>query len=140
MDDHTFSPARKYAKSRRDLPYGPGPPDGQKGERCDRCLWQRKGAERVAAVGKKQACFDRRSFCRAPQQDSGTNRYSNRLMWRFPLWNPFAPRLNRRAWVLSYRHKKVPPTAGIPHISLEKREYYCNKYPLVLLFAILNSK
>ena len=23
------------------------------GERCDRCLWQKKGAERVAAIGER---------------------------------------------------------------------------------------
>ena len=25
------------------------------GERCDRCLWQKKGAERVAAVGERRS-------------------------------------------------------------------------------------
>ncbi len=25
------------------------------GERCDRCLWQEKGAERVAAVGERRS-------------------------------------------------------------------------------------
>ena len=38
------------------------------GERCERCRGQRKRVERVAAVGKKRACFVRRCFCRAPQQ------------------------------------------------------------------------
>lgn len=26
------------------------------GERCDRCLWQKKGAERVAAIGERGRC------------------------------------------------------------------------------------
>lgn len=39
------------------------------GERWERCQWQEERPERVAAVGKEQACFDRRSFCRAPQQE-----------------------------------------------------------------------
>jgi len=38
------------------------------GERADRRRGRRKGGERVAAVGKKQARFAGRSFCRAPQQ------------------------------------------------------------------------
>ncbi len=40
------------------------------GERTERRRWRNKRSERVAAVGRKQACFDRRSFCRAPQQDT----------------------------------------------------------------------
>lgn len=39
------------------------------GERCERCRWRIKGAERVAVVGKKRASFVMRSFCRVPQQD-----------------------------------------------------------------------
>ena len=38
------------------------------GERGERRRWRNKRPERVAAVGKKQACCGRRSFCRAPQQ------------------------------------------------------------------------
>ena len=41
------------------------------GERGKRRLWRMKRPERVAAVGKKQACFDKRCFCRAPQQETG---------------------------------------------------------------------
>jgi len=40
------------------------------GERTEHRRGRIKRGERVAAVGKKQACFDRRSFCRAPQQDT----------------------------------------------------------------------
>ncbi len=40
------------------------------GERTERRRGRMKRGERVAAVSKKQACFDRRSFCRAPQQDT----------------------------------------------------------------------
>ena len=43
-------------------------PGGVWGERPDRRRWRSKEGERVAAVGKKQACFVKRSFCRAPQQ------------------------------------------------------------------------
>ena len=39
------------------------------GERPDRRRWWNKGGERVAAVGKTRACFDRRSGCRVPQQE-----------------------------------------------------------------------
>jgi hypothetical protein len=75
------------------------------------------------------------------KRGSGTNSTCNQDRWRFPLWNPFAPRLNRRAWgfpkgngvasgssgrplwpvlwVLSYRHKKVPLPAGIPYLVQE---------------------
>ena len=38
------------------------------GERADCRRWREEGDERVAAVGKKRGCFNRRSFCRAPQQ------------------------------------------------------------------------
>jgi len=38
------------------------------GERADRRRGRGEGGERVAAVGKKQARFAGRSFCRAPQQ------------------------------------------------------------------------
>ena len=38
------------------------------GERSERRRWREERGERVAAVGKKRACFDRRSFCRVPQQ------------------------------------------------------------------------
>jgi len=44
------------------------------GERADCRLWREKGGERVAAVGKMQACFVRRSNCRAPQQDDEPER------------------------------------------------------------------
>ena len=40
-----------------------------RGERSDRRQWRKKEGERVAAVGKRRACFDRRSLCRAPQQE-----------------------------------------------------------------------
>ena len=40
------------------------------GERCERCRWQMKRAERVAVVGTPQACNCRRRGCRVPQQDS----------------------------------------------------------------------
>ena len=39
------------------------------GERWERRRWREKRPERVAAVGKTRDCFDRRSGCRAPQQD-----------------------------------------------------------------------
>ena len=41
------------------------------GERWERRRWRKKRPERVAAVGKKRACFVRRRFCRAPQQERG---------------------------------------------------------------------
>lgn len=43
--------------------------DSCDGERPDRRRGRIEGRERVAAVGKEQACFDGRSSCRAPQQD-----------------------------------------------------------------------
>ena len=51
-----------------------GPPLGE-GERADCRLWREKGGERVAAVGEKRACFVRRSFCRAPQQERHTGHW-----------------------------------------------------------------
>ena len=42
------------------------------GERGERRLWRIQRAERVAAVGKMQAWFTRRSICRAPQQETAT--------------------------------------------------------------------
>ena len=39
------------------------------GERRKRRRWRNKRPERVAAVGRKQGCFVRRSFCRTPQQE-----------------------------------------------------------------------
>ena len=47
------------------------------GERSERRRWREERAERVAAVGRKQVCFVRRSFRRAPQQDSLFKRESN---------------------------------------------------------------
>ena len=41
------------------------------GERWERRQWRIQRPERVAAVGKKRACFARRSFCRVPQQETG---------------------------------------------------------------------
>ena len=50
------------------------------GERCDRCLWQKKGAERVAAVDRCQGAPStqadvghRNRHC----QKSGCSRYNN---------------------------------------------------------------
>ena len=40
------------------------------GERPERRRGREERGERVAAVGKTQACFVRRSGCRVPQQDS----------------------------------------------------------------------
>ena len=39
------------------------------GKRSERRRWREERAERVAAVGEAQACFVRRSGCRAPQQE-----------------------------------------------------------------------
>ena len=41
---------------------------GGLGERRERRRGREERPERVAAVGRKRACFDRRSFCRGPQQ------------------------------------------------------------------------
>ena len=41
-----------------------------KGERGERRRWRIQRPERVAAVGEAQACFVRRSGCRAPQQET----------------------------------------------------------------------
>ena len=45
------------------------------GERGEHRLWRIKRAKRVAAVGMMQACFVRRSICRAPQQEAGVPHY-----------------------------------------------------------------
>ena len=57
-----------------------------KGERADRRQWRRKGGERVAAVGRIQACFVRRSFCRAPQQESNAAVGCLKKRVCFPFW------------------------------------------------------
>ena len=44
-----------------------------KGERAERCRWQIKRGERVAAVGKAQARTVGRSDCRVPQQGKSNN-------------------------------------------------------------------
>ena len=46
----------------------PDPSHDQRGERCDRCLWQIKGAERVAVVGEGQR-RNAEDIRRAPQQE-----------------------------------------------------------------------
>ena len=55
------------------------------GERPDRRRGRRKGGERVAAVGKTQACFARRSGCRAPQQETTTDSYDAIVCGHCPL-------------------------------------------------------
>ena len=40
------------------------------GERAERRRGREERGEGVAAVGKERACFDRRSYCREPQQDT----------------------------------------------------------------------
>ena len=50
--------------------FGKNANESPAGERCDRCLWQKKGAERVAAVGEGRRCFVTEDIRRAPQQDT----------------------------------------------------------------------
>ena len=58
------------------------------GERGDRRRWRIKGAERVAAVGKKRVSFVMRSFCRAPQQDSSSETLKSIGFKGFIFFNP----------------------------------------------------
>ena len=76
-----------------------------RGERCEHCRWQKKRAERVAAVGKGQACFVRRSPCRAPQQDT------------LPIWSA---RLNGQDTALSRLKCRFEPGADHQHDTVLK--------------------
>ena len=72
------------------------------GEQAERCRWQKKRGERVAAVGEARVCTVRRSGCRAPQQEG-------RLLWEQVSSNNFisypgvAQLVGRLLWELVVR-------------------------------------
>ena len=105
-----LAPARKSAKNRH-------------GERPDRRRWRRKGGERVAAVGKTQACFDRRSGCRVPQQDNA-ELIAPAIKVALPVTPPDAHRRGYGFSLLRFMQCAAPGGSCISHI-LRKREDFC---------------
>ncbi len=67
------------------------------GERPDRRRGRGEGGERVAAVGRKRACFDRRSFCRAPQQGERSDSNCS-LLGQAATLNPMVESVNKNGF------------------------------------------